>query len=69
MGCLSYRYSIPEHGLRIANDTPVWNRPRRTIWFVVKNDQPVNDKSGRLRQFNSAADAAAFMERLAREKV
>ena len=66
MDSLSYRYSAPEANLRIANDTPVWLKPRRTLWFVLRGDTPINDKAGRLRTFKSAAEASAFMERLAR---
>lgn len=59
------RYVIPEHNLAIGNDSPVWFKPRRTVWFVVRGREIVKDRGGRNRYFSDAIKAAAFMERLA----
>jgi hypothetical protein len=67
MDSLSYRFSIPGTDLHIGNDTPVWFKPRRTVWFVMRGQKIVTDKAGRKRYFPTAAKAAEFMERLNRE--
>lgn len=55
---------------QVANDTPVWMRPRRTIYFLVRTGangrmEYLRDKRGRLRtwQTRDAAAAAAARKR------
>jgi len=67
MDSLSYRYSIPGTDLHIGNDTPVWMKPRRKVWFVMRGPRIIADRAGRNRYFETAALAADLMERIAKE--
>ena len=53
-----------------ANDSPVWLRPRRTVYFVVRHyDNEVeyrNDKRGRLITYRTREQAIAMVDKLNR---
>lgn len=60
-----YRIAIPGTLWRVGNDTPVWFKPRRTVYFVTYADRILRDANGRNCYFPTAERAAAAMERLA----
>ncbi len=52
-------------GYRIANDTPVWFKRRRTVWFILDPaGKVVIGASGRNRYFKTPAAAAKAMSRI-----
>jgi len=43
---------------QVWNDTPIWLKPRRTVYFIARNDADGNredyrDKAGRLRTWRT----------------
>jgi hypothetical protein len=51
-----------------GNDTPVWQKPRRTVWFVYRRisggTEYLQDKRGRLRTFRTYAGALRALRKL-----
>lgn len=53
----------------IANDTPVWFKPRRTVWFIVRHhptngSEVLTDKAGRRRYFKERDAALRALAKL-----
>jgi hypothetical protein len=50
-------------------DTPCWNKPRRTIYFIYRrkldgSTEYLNDRAGRLREWRSRDSVKLALERL-----
>ena len=61
------RDRIPECGLKIGNNSPVWFKKRRVVWCVLKDGQLVRGPKGQPRYFGSSWTAAKAMETRAKE--
>ena len=59
---------LPPEPWEWGNDTPVWLKPRRTIYFIYRRNNGdtvyLNDKRGRLRQWRSADTVKKALARL-----
>lgn len=51
------------HPIQIGNDSPVWLKPRRTVWFLHRNGKIVCDQAGRRRFFKTYSEACAALAR------
>ena len=51
-----------------GNDTPVWRKPRRTVYFIFRrvcgNVEYLRDKRGRLRTWRSQAAVKKALQNL-----
>ena len=58
-------HAIPELGLRLGNDSPVWLTPRRIVWGVVRDGRYVDKANGALLLYPTQEAASRAMVRLA----
>lgn len=57
-----------DYGLRIADDSPVWMKPQKTVWFIIRQIgtevRYLKSKAGRLRTWGSAEKAKIALGKL-----
>jgi hypothetical protein len=51
---------------QVCNDTPVWFKPRRTVYFIMRNGEIINKSNGHRRFFKTREAAERAMERMQR---
>lgn len=62
------RQMLKPNDWRVVNDSPVWLKPRRTVYYLSRTvngkREDLEDKAGRLRTWRTREQAQAALSRL-----